>query len=229
MYASFGSRVTSCSKIPELIPARTATSPPASARCSKAGRRIPAERPVNSFHGRRRDCRHAGERRHRRQPTPSLLATGRRPPPGGLNLAAAGVETDERGAIRVSNTCTSAPNIYAIGDVTGGLQFTHHISLDDCIIRDELFGDGGRTTGPVPYSVFIARPVARRDARGRGPEAGLDIRVTKIAGLHDPRARILGPAEGIFKAVIDAETDLILGCTLFGPESTRSSTPSHWP
>ncbi len=168
------------------------------------------------------------------KPTPScwpraggvLLATGRRPATAGLNLAAAGVETDERGAIRVDEHLhTSAPNIYAIGDVTGGLQFTY-ISLDDYrIIRDELFGDGGRTTanrGPVPYSVFIAPPlshVGMHEAEAR--KAGLDIRVTKIAVSTIPRARILGPAEGIFKAVIDAETDLILGCTLFGPESSE--------
>lgn len=155
-----------------------------------------------------------------------LLATGRRPNTAGLNLAAAGVETDERGAIRVdAHLHTTAPHIYAAGDVTGGLQFTY-VSLDDYrIIRDELLGDGGRTTadrGPVPYSVFIEPTlshVGMHEAEAR--KAGRDIRVNKIAVAAFPRSRILGSAEGVLKAVIDAKTDEILGCTLFGTESSE--------
>ncbi len=155
-----------------------------------------------------------------------LLATGRRPATAALNLAAAGIETDPRGAIRVDERLhTTAPNIYAIGDVTGGLQFTY-ISLDDYrIVRDELLGTGSRTTanrGPVPYSVFIDPPLSHvglheQEAR----KAGLDIRVNKIAVASIPRARTLGSAEGILKAVIDAKNDLILGCTLFGAASSE--------
>lgn len=155
-----------------------------------------------------------------------LLATGRRPATASLNLAAAGVETDSRGAIRVDERLhTTAPHIYAVGDVTGGLQFTY-VSLDDYrIVRDELFGDAGRSTanrGPVPYSVFIDPPlshVGMHEAEAR--RAGLDIRVNKIAVSTFPRSQILGSAEGTLKAVIDAETDLILGCTLFGPASSE--------
>ena len=95
-----------------------------------------------------------------------LLATGRRPATAGLNLAAAGIETDDRGAVRVdAHLRTTAPHVFAAGDVTGGLQFTY-VSLDDFrIIRDVLLGDGARTTanrGPVPYSVFIGYWVRRR-------------------------------------------------------------------
>ena len=155
-----------------------------------------------------------------------LLATGRRPATEGLNLAAAGVETTERGAIKVDGHLhTTTPRIYAVGDVTGGLQFTY-VSLDDYrIVRDELFGRGERTTanrGPVPYSVFIDPPlshVGMHEEEAR--KAGLDIRVNTIAVASFPRSRILGSAEGVLKAVIDAKTDLILGCTLFGPESSE--------
>lgn len=155
-----------------------------------------------------------------------LLATGRRPATASLNLAAARVETDSRGAIRVDERLhTTAPHIYAVGDVTGGLQFTY-VSLDDYrIVRDELFGEAGRSTanrGPVPYTVFIDPPlshVGMHEAEAR--RAGLDIRVNKIAVSTFPRSQILGSAEGTLKAVIDAETDLILGCTLFGPASSE--------
>lgn len=230
MYASFGSRVTVLEGFPELIP-REDRDIAAGVRevLEKQGVEFRLNVRVNSFRDTAEGVIAAVTQESADTAVEAdavLLATGRRPATAGLNLAAAGVETDERGAIRVDEHLhTSAPNIYAIGDVTGGLQFTY-ISLDDYrIIRDELFGDGGRTTanrGPVPYSVFIAPPlshVGMHEAEAR--KAGLDIRVTKIAVSTIPRARILGPAEGIFKAVIDAETDLILGCTLFGPESSE--------
>lgn len=230
MYASFGSRVTVLEGFPELIP-REDRDIAAGVRevLEKQGVEFRLNVRVNSFRDTTEGVIAAVTQESADTAVEAdavLLATGRRPATAGLNLAAAGVETDERGAIRVDEHLhTSVPNIYAIGDVTGGLQFTY-ISLDDYrIIRDELFGDGGRTTanrGPVPYSVFIAPPlshVGMHEAEAR--KAGLDIRVTKIAVSTIPRARILGPAEGIFKAVIDAETDLILGCTLFGPESSE--------
>lgn len=155
-----------------------------------------------------------------------LLATGRRPATGGLNLRAAGIRTDARGAIVVDKHLeTTAPGVYAAGDVTGGQQFTY-ISLDDSrIIRDALFGGGVRTThnrGPVPYSVFIEPPLSHvglheEEAR----DLGLDIRVNRIDVSTIPRARTMSSAEGLLKAVIDRNTDLVVGCTLFGPSSVE--------
>ena len=230
MYASFGSQVTVLEGFPELIP-REDRDIAASVRevLEKQGIEFRLNVRVNSFRDTAEGITVAVSQEGADSEIDAdavLLATGRRPATAGLNLAAAGVRTNERGAIEVDEHLhTSAPNIYAIGDVTGGLQFTY-ISLDDYrIVRDELFADGARTTanrGPVAYSVFIAPPlshVGMHEAEAR--KAGLDIRVTKIAVSTIPRARILGPAEGIFKAVIDAKTDLILGCTLFGPESSE--------
>lgn len=156
-----------------------------------------------------------------------LLATGRRPATAGLNLEAAGVATDQRGAIVVdAHLHTTSPHIYAAGDVTGGLQFTY-ISLDDYrIIRDDLLGKGGRSTsdrGPVPYSVFISpvlSHVGLHEAEAR--KAGRDIRVNRIQVAAIPRARILDTTEGMLKAVIDAQSDRVLGCTLFGPGSSEA-------
>ncbi len=155
-----------------------------------------------------------------------LLATGRRPNTAGLNLAAAGVEVDERGAIIVNEHLqTTNPNIRAIGDVKGGLQFTY-ISLDDYrILREDLFGAGERKVSdrePVGYSVFIDPPLSRIgmsevEARKRG----LNIKVNKLPVAAIPRARTLGNTNGLFKVVVDADTDKIVGCTLFGPESSE--------
>ncbi len=153
-----------------------------------------------------------------------LLATGRRPYTSGLNLKAAGVETDGRGAIVADDHLrTTNPNIRAIGDVKGGLQFTY-ISLDDYrIIREDLFGEGIRKTSdrdPVSYSVFIDPPLSRIGlSEEEALKKGLNIKVGRLPVAAIPRARTLDDTRGLFKAVIDADTNEILGCTLFGPDS----------
>jgi pyruvate/2-oxoglutarate dehydrogenase complex dihydrolipoamide dehydrogenase (E3) component len=155
-----------------------------------------------------------------------LLATGRRPYTDGLNLAAAGVETDDRGAIKVDERLmTTNPNIRAVGDVKGGLQFTY-ISLDDYrIIRDDLFGARKRRLSDreyVAYSVFIDPPFARigineEEAR----KMKLNFSVRKLPVMAIPRAKTLGETDGMLKAIIDNKTNKILGCMLFAPDSSE--------
>ena len=153
-----------------------------------------------------------------------LLATGRRPNTKDLNLKVAGVEVDVRGAIIVDEYLkTTNPNIRAVGDVKGGLQFTY-ISLDDYrIVREDLFGDKERRTGdrnPVSYSVFIDPPLSRiglneEEARRQNR----DIIVKKLPVMAIPRAKTLGETDGLLKAIIDKNTGKILGCVLFAPDS----------
>lgn len=91
-----------------------------------------------------------------------MVATGRRPNVDGLGLEKASVELTARGTIKTDEHLrTTTPDIWAMGDVTGGLQLTY-ISLDDFrIIKSQLFENGDRTVfnrGAVPYSVFLAPP-----------------------------------------------------------------------
>lgn len=228
MYAAFGSEVTVLEGFPELMP-REDRDIARSVRetLEKAGVRFRLNVKVKSIRDTADGIAVAISQEGESaviEVDAVLLATGRRPATRELDLEAAGVETDERGAIRVDEHLhTTTPHIYAIGDVTGGLQFTY-ISLDDYrIVRDTIFGEGARTTvnrGPIPYTVFIEPPLSHvglHEAEAR--RAGLDIRVRTIDVSTIPRARILGTPEGVYKAVIDARTDLILGCTLFGPAS----------
>ena len=153
-----------------------------------------------------------------------LVATGRRPNVDGLNLEAAGVELTERGAVRTDEHLrTTAPNIWALGDVAGGLQFTY-ISLDDSrIVKADVLGDGARTTanrGTVPYSVFLDPPLSRagmteQEARA----AGFDVKVAKLPAAAIPKAQLLQKPTGLLKAVVDACTGRILGAHLFCEES----------
>lgn len=153
-----------------------------------------------------------------------LLATGRRPNTKDLNLEVAGVEVDVRGAIIVDEYLkTTNPNIRAVGDVKGGLQFTY-ISLDDYrIVREDLFGDKERRTGdrnPVSYSVFIDPPLSRVGLNEEEVRRqNRDIIVKKLPVMAIPRAKTLGETDGLLKAIIDKNTGKILGCVLFAPDS----------
>ena len=148
-----------------------------------------------------------------------LVAIGRKPNTDGLNLEAAGVKTDERGAVAVDETLkTTADNIWAMGDVKGGLQFTY-ISLDDFrIIRDNVYGNGNRTVNDrnvIPYSVFINPPLSRVGMTEKeAVEKGYEVKTGRLEAMAIPKGKIEGVTDGLLKTVVDAKTDKILGCTL---------------
>lgn len=148
-----------------------------------------------------------------------LVAIGRKPNTEGLNLEAAGVKTDERGAVVVDETLkTTADNIWAMGDVKGGLQFTY-ISLDDFrIIRDNVYGNGSRTINDrnvIPYSVFINPPLSRVGMTEKeAVEKGYEVKTGRLEAMAIPKGKIEGVTDGLLKTVVEAKTDKILGCTL---------------
>ena len=153
-----------------------------------------------------------------------LIATGRRPNIEGLNLTAAGIETTTRGAVAVDEHLrTNVPHIWAMGDVTGGLQFTY-ISLDDFrIVKDQLAGSGTRTTanrGAVPYSVFLDPPLSRVGmTEAEAQAAGFDVRILRLEVAAIPKAQVYKKPSGILKAIVESKTGMILGAHFFCPES----------
>ncbi|MDK0714858.1 FAD-dependent oxidoreductase [Clostridium perfringens] len=160
-----------------------------------------------------------------------LIAIGRKPNTEELNLEAAGVKVTDRGAVAVNNKLkTNVPNIWAIGDVNGGPQFTY-ISLDDFrIIKDNLFGEGKRSTDDrkfIPYSVFIEPNLSRvglseKEALEKEAlEKGFEIKTAKLDVNTIPRAKVIGETEGMMKAIVDVKTNKILGCTLLCAESAE--------
>ncbi len=148
-----------------------------------------------------------------------LVAIGRKANTQGLKLEKAGVQVDERGNIIVNERLeTTAPNIWALGDVKGGLQFTY-ISLDDFrIIRDNVYGNGKRSLNDrnvVPYTTFLSTPLSRVGlSEKEAIEKGFDVKVGKIEAMAIPKGKIEGKSEGFLKVVVDAKTDKILGATL---------------
>ncbi len=153
-----------------------------------------------------------------------LVATGRVPNTERLNLGAAGVGTDDRGLIEVNERLeTNVPGIYAFGDITPGPAHTHRAFDDMRILRTNLTMGGDRTTAGrlVPYTVFIDPQLGRiglteTEARAQGR----NIRVAEVP-MNYPlptRARELGEPRGFMKAIVDADTDQILGAAILAVE-----------
>lgn len=153
-----------------------------------------------------------------------LIATGRRANTEHLNLAAAGIETNKYGAIKTNELLqTTAPNIWAMGDVAGGLQFTY-VSLDDFrIVKRQLEGDTTYNTKVrknIPYSVFLDPAFSRIGLNEKEAlAAGYEIKIAKLPVAAIPKAQVLKHPVGLLKAIIDVKTNKILGVMLFCEES----------
>ncbi len=148
-----------------------------------------------------------------------LVATGRTPTTAGIGLDLAGVELTDRGYIKVNEQLrTTAPDVWAIGDCAGSPHFTH-ISFDDFrVIRDDLAGGHRVTTGrQVPSCTFTDPELAQIGlTESEAREKGIAYRLAKIPMAAVLRARTLSETRGFMKALIDAESDRILGFTAFG-------------
>ncbi|WP_281247998.1 FAD-dependent oxidoreductase [Corynebacterium aquilae] len=154
-----------------------------------------------------------------------LVAIGRKPATAGLGLEEAGIELNERGAVKVDEHLrTTAEGVYAAGDVNGGPQFTY-ISFDDHrIILADKWGVGklhSTKDRVIPTTTFLEPPlstvgVSRADVAERIDAGEVVERVVKIAEVPIlPRPKILGQPEGMARLIVEKESDKILGATLF--------------
>ena len=151
-----------------------------------------------------------------------LVATGRMPNSDTLNPTAAGIQTDKRGFIQVNGRLeTTAEGVYALGDIKGGPAFTH-ISYDDFrIIRSIVIEKKNASTKnrQVPYTLFIDPQLGRvglteKEARAQGR----NIRVAKMPMTRVARALEVDETRGVMKAIVDADSNQILGAAILGIE-----------
>lgn len=155
-----------------------------------------------------------------------LVATGRHPNVEKLNLDAAGIMLAEDESVQVNKHLqTNIDHIFAIGDVNGGPQHTY-LSLDDYrIVLSRLFDDGSYNLAErqyVPSTTFINPPLStvgftEKEARRNGH----NIKIATLPAESIPRAKILDNKVGLYKAVVDADTNQILGTVLFAEESSE--------
>ena len=152
-----------------------------------------------------------------------MFATGRVPYVKDLGLEAAGVKLNERGAIAVDRySRTSAPNIYAVGDVTDRINLTPVAIREAAAFAATVFGKTPTAFDHemVATAVFSQPPIGcvgmtETEARRAGHK--VDIYMTRFRPM---KGVFYGAQERVLmKLVVDADSDVILGCHIVGPEA----------
>jgi pyruvate/2-oxoglutarate dehydrogenase complex dihydrolipoamide dehydrogenase (E3) component len=151
-----------------------------------------------------------------------LVSAGRTPNTKDLNLELTGVNVNQRGQIIVNAKLeTTAKDIYAIGDVKGGPEFTHIAYNDYIILYNNLLNGKNQSTENrmVPYTMFTDPQLGRigiteQEARKKG----LKIKVANLPMTNVARAIETGDTRGIMKAVVDGDSGEILGAAVVGTE-----------
>ena len=155
-----------------------------------------------------------------------LVAIGRAPATGSLHLERAGVELDARGFVRTDDELrTTAPNIYALGDVNGRGAFTHTSYDDFQIVYANLLGKGGRRVSQrIPiYGLYVDPPLGRCGMNATEARAsGRRVLVGRRAMARVGRAKERGETDGFMQILVDADDHKILGATLLGIEGDEA-------
>ena len=150
-----------------------------------------------------------------------LVAVGRRPVTASLGLQEAGVRTDERtGQIQVDeNYQTSAPGIFAIGDLIRGPMLAHKAQDEGVAFAERLAGGKPQVNyAAIPSVIYTWPEVAAVGlTEEQVKESGRPYRAGKFSFAASGRARCLDETEGLVKMLADAETDRLLGVHIFGP------------
>jgi dihydrolipoamide dehydrogenase len=153
-----------------------------------------------------------------------LVAVGRRPYTASLGLAEIGVEMDKRGFVRVNPHTfeTTAPGIYAIGDVIGGLMLAHKAEEEGIACVETMAGKAGHVNYRACPNVVYTHPelaqVGMTEEEAR-KERG-EVRVGKFNFMANGRAVAMGDADGFIKIIGDAKTDRLLGVHILGPHAS---------
>ena len=223
IYARFGSRVTAIEALPRILPAEDDEA---------AAELVPAleEEGIRLLSGAElRLAEHArgGWRLEIAGEPPIevdelIVATGRRPVFDVHDLGAAGVDLDEDGRPILSDTLrTTAPNVWAAGDATGDLLFTHVGSYEAELVVDDILGNPRpRDYRVVPRVTFCDPEIAsvgltERESR----EAGMDVRTAVVHLDDNERSQIDGRTHGLVKLVADARTSTLVGGHIVGEEA----------
>jgi dihydrolipoamide dehydrogenase len=151
-----------------------------------------------------------------------LLAIGRYAYTEGLNLAAAGVETDERGRVKTdAHYATNVPGVYAIGDVIAGPMLAHKAEEEGVALAERLAGQAGHVNyGAIPSVVYTWPEVAAVGATEEELKAaGIAYTVGKFPFMANGRARAMGATEGFAKILAEKGTDKLLGAHIIGPDA----------
>jgi pyruvate/2-oxoglutarate dehydrogenase complex dihydrolipoamide dehydrogenase (E3) component len=223
IYARFGTEVTVLEALPHILPAEddeaAASLVPA---LEEEGIALYTSVTIASVHHSENGWRIELEGEETVRADELLVATGRRPVFDGHDLRAAGVELDDRGRPILDETLrTTGPDVWAAGDATGELLFTHVGTYEADIVVDDIHGHPRpRDYRVVPKVTFCDPEVAsvgltERQAR----EEGHEVRTAVSALADNERAHIEGGTQGVVKLVADAVSGELLGGHIVGDEA----------
>ncbi len=152
-----------------------------------------------------------------------LIATGRVPDFGGLNLDSLGVDYGGRGIEVDSHMRTSVPGVYAVGDVTGGPLLAHVASHEGMVAAENVAGrDTTMDYSAIPAAVFSTPEIASVGLTEQQlKEKGVAYKKSTFSFAANGRALCLGQAEGVVKLLAEEETGRLLGAHLLGPGASE--------
>jgi mercuric reductase len=228
MYAQFGTRVTVLQRSRRILPDDEPAVSKALAGYMKAiGIKIKTGITVRAIEnkGTNKVVKYTSKGKNFRVEAEQVLfATGRRPNTENLQLSAAGVETDENGFVKANNQMqTSAPNVWAAGDVTGEPMLETIAAKEGHVAVENAFSNGPKKKinfDEVPSAVFTYPEVAR---------VGLTESQVIARGMHCncvtlpfdlvPKAHVIADTRGLLKLVINNDTKRILGVHIVAPHA----------
>ena len=149
-----------------------------------------------------------------------LISVGRKPNTLDIGIEKAGILKDEKGFIKVDAYLkTNIPNIYAVGDVIGGLQLAHVASYEGKIAAENIAGKNKKSDYRViPWAIFTSPEIGtvglnEEQAKSRGYNVCFGLFPFSNSG----KAYITGETEGFIKIIVDKDTSEILGAQAVGP------------
>jgi len=152
-----------------------------------------------------------------------LVCIGRRAVTETLNLKAVGLEPNDKGVLPVDEYCrTRVPGIYAIGDITGTIQYAHRASAMGICAANNAMGTADKHSDAlVPGCIFTSPEIGAVGlTEAEGKEQGLDVKVGKFPFAALGKAQAVQETDGFCKIIADAQTDQILGVHIVGPHAT---------
>ncbi len=215
MFRRFGSDVTIIQSAERILPQEDADITAELQKCLEAeGVQFKLQARANKVEGRAGDIRLTAATRDGTltvEGSHLLVAAGRKPETGDLNLGAAGVKTTEKGYVEVNERLeTSAPGVWAIGDVTGGPAFTHISYNDYQIIYGNVYEGKNLSTKTriVPYAVYTDPTLGRIGmTEKQARQTGRKLKVGKVPMTNVARAIERAETAGFMKIVVDAAND----------------------
>jgi dihydrolipoamide dehydrogenase len=151
-----------------------------------------------------------------------LVATGRWPNTRGMGFEEAGLRFNGRALAVDEYLATSLPNVWAIGDAVGGWMLAHKAMVEGRVAAENARGGRRKVDHRSVPNVIFTRPevasVGLTEVQARSQMG--EIKTTQFPFSANPRARILGEADGMVRLVCEAKTGRVLGVHILGPRAT---------